>query len=92
MAAAHFVAQRELGFLGDGFGELEVLEEVQASLQVLGAQIVLQAISKKLWIDGTLEGYFAVVVVGESQDVAAEGEVEVGVGGVGVWLYGICGL
>ena len=42
MAAAHFVAQRELGFLGDGFGELEVLEEVQASLQVLGAQIVLQ--------------------------------------------------
>lgn len=50
------------------------------------------AISKKLWIDGTLEGYFAVVVVGESQDVAAEGEVEVGVGGVVVWLCGICGL
>ena len=53
------------------------------------------AISKKLWIDGTLEGYFAVVVVDESQDVAAEGEVEVGVGGVGgvgVWLCGIRGL
>lgn len=50
------------------------------------------AISKKLWIDRTLEGYFAVVVVGESQDVAAEGEVEVGVGGVVVWLCGISGL
>ena len=31
-----------MGFLGDGLGQLEVLEEVQASLQVLGAQIVLQ--------------------------------------------------
>lgn len=42
VAAPHLVAQGELGFLGDGLGQLEVLEEVQASLQVLGAQVVLQ--------------------------------------------------
>ena len=42
VAAAHLVAQSELGLLGDGLGELEVLKEVQASLEVLGAQVVLQ--------------------------------------------------